>query len=163
MASVTDGTSNTLLAAEVHAWASYTRNGGPPTTNTPSTIADVQAAIATGLGDRLLPEGYGTGHTEWANSHCHHSGFTTTLTPNTKVPYTFNGVIHNNCDFNSRQEGSSTTRASYAVLTSRSYHSGVVNVVLLDGSVRAIPNTIDLTTWRALGTRSGGEVAPNLD
>lgn len=163
MASVTDGTSNTLLAAEVHAWASYTRNGGPPTTNTPSTIAEVQAAVASGLGDRLLPEGYGTGHTEWANSHCHHSGFTTTLTPNTRVPYTFNGVIHNNCDFNSRQEGSSTTRASYAVLTSRSYHSGVVNVVLLDGSVRAIPNTIDLTTWRALGTRSGGEVAPNLD
>ncbi len=86
IAAVTDGTSNTLLAAEVHAWTAYTRNGGPASTNIPSTVADVLAAVATGRADRLLPEGYGTGHTEWANGHCHHSGITTTLTPNTRVP-----------------------------------------------------------------------------
>lgn len=163
MASVTDGTSNTLLAAEVHAWAAYTRNGGPPTTNVPMNVADALAAVASGLGDRLLPEGYGTGHTEWANSHCHHSGFTTTLTPNTNVPYVFNSITYKNCDFNSRQEGSSTTRPSYAVLTARSYHTGIVNVALLDGSVRGVSNTIDLATWRAMGTRAGGEVVQNQE
>jgi prepilin-type processing-associated H-X9-DG protein len=43
-------------------------------------------------------------------------------------------------------------------LTSRSYHSGIVNVCFLDGSVRAIGNSIELRVWRAMGTRAGGEV-----
>jgi prepilin-type N-terminal cleavage/methylation domain-containing protein len=155
--SVTDGTSNTLLAAEVAAWTPYTRNGGPATTTMPNSVAEVLAQIATGRPDRLLPDGTGTGHTEWANSHCHHSGFTTTLVPNTPVVYTYNGVQYKNCDFNSQQEGNSPTRPSYAVLTSRSYHTGIVNVALLDGSVRTISNSTDIVVWRALGTRAGGE------
>ncbi len=156
--SVTDGTSNTLLAAEVHAWAAYTRNGGPPSTAVPANVSEVLAAVATGRPDRLLPEGYGTGHTEWANGHCHHSGFTTTLAPNTPIVYVYNGISYPNVDYNSQQEGNSTTRPSYAVLTSRSYHPGIVNVSLLDGSVRSISNSIDLRVWRAMGTRAGGEI-----
>lgn len=155
--SVIDGTSNTLLAAEVSAWAPYTRNGGPASTNVPTNVADVLLQIASGRPDRLLADGTGTGHTEWANGHCHHSGFTTTLAPNTPVVYTYNGVTYKNCDFNSQQEGNSATRPSYAVLTSRSYHTGLVNVALLDGSVRSISDTTDLAVWRALGTRAGGE------
>ena len=55
--------------------------------------------------------------------------------------------------------GSSATLPSYAVMTSRSYHAGnLVNVVLMDGSVRSVTSTISLATWRALGTRNGGEV-----
>jgi hypothetical protein len=46
-------------------------------------------------------------------------------------------------------------------VTSRSYHPGVVNVCLMDGSCRSISETIDLTVWRALGTRQGGEVVKN--
>ena len=49
------------------------------------------------------------------------------------------------------------TQISYAAVTSRSYHPGIVNVVLMDGSVRSIEETIDLRAWRALGTRAGGE------
>ena len=33
-----------------------------------------------------------------------------------------------------------------------------VNVLLCDGSVRFVPNTISLATWRALGSRDKGEV-----
>jgi hypothetical protein len=33
-----------------------------------------------------------------------------------------------------------------------------VNLLLGDGSTRFIKNTINLPTWRALGTISGGEV-----
>ncbi len=87
-ASVIDGTSNTLLAAEVNAWAPYTRNGGPTSTSVPANVADVLTQIASGRPDRLLADGSGTGHTEWANGHCHHSGFTTTLAPNTPLVYT---------------------------------------------------------------------------
>ncbi len=162
MGSVTDGTSNTLLTAEVHAWTSYTRNGGPASTNIPANIAEALAAVAAGKPDRLLPEGYGTGHTEWANGHSHHSGFTTTLPPNSIVPYFYYGLTYN-CDFNSQQEGNSSTRPSYAVLTSRSHHIGIVNVTLVDGSVRNIANSVDLTVWRALGTRAGGETPQSLD
>lgn len=44
-----------------------------------------------------------------------------------------------------------------ALSTARSYHPGGVNLGLCDGSVRLIANTVDLTTWRALATREGGE------
>jgi hypothetical protein len=47
---------------------------------------------------------------------------------------------------------------TYAAVTSRSYHTSGVNSLLMDGSVRFISNSIKLETWRALGTRAGGEV-----
>jgi prepilin-type N-terminal cleavage/methylation domain-containing protein/prepilin-type processing-associated H-X9-DG protein len=40
----------------------------------------------------------------------------------------------------------------------RSYHPGGVNVAFADGSVRFIKNSVNMNTWRALGTRAGGEV-----
>jgi prepilin-type N-terminal cleavage/methylation domain-containing protein/prepilin-type processing-associated H-X9-DG protein len=40
----------------------------------------------------------------------------------------------------------------------RSRHPGGVNVLLGDGSVRFVSNTVPLNTWRALATRAGGEV-----
>jgi prepilin-type N-terminal cleavage/methylation domain-containing protein/prepilin-type processing-associated H-X9-DG protein len=40
----------------------------------------------------------------------------------------------------------------------RSYHSGGVNLLLCDGSVRFVKNGIDLATWRGLASRNGGEV-----
>ncbi|MGL6195651.1 MAG: DUF1559 domain-containing protein [Thermoguttaceae bacterium] len=38
-----------------------------------------------------------------------------------------------------------------------SYHSNGVNVGMFDGFVRRIPVNIDLDTWKALFTISGGE------
>ena len=40
----------------------------------------------------------------------------------------------------------------------RSRHPGGVNSLLADGSVRFFKNTINLPTWVALGSMSGGEV-----
>jgi prepilin-type N-terminal cleavage/methylation domain-containing protein/prepilin-type processing-associated H-X9-DG protein len=40
----------------------------------------------------------------------------------------------------------------------RSMHPGGVSILLADGSVRFVEETIDLATWRALGTIRGGEV-----
>ncbi len=45
--------------------------------------------------------------------------------------------------------------------TARSLHLGGVNVGMADGSVRFIQETIATPTWRALGTRNGGEVLPD--
>jgi prepilin-type N-terminal cleavage/methylation domain-containing protein/prepilin-type processing-associated H-X9-DG protein len=43
-------------------------------------------------------------------------------------------------------------------LASRSYHTGGVNVALVDGSVKFVGENIHLSVWQALGTRQGGEV-----
>ena len=40
----------------------------------------------------------------------------------------------------------------------RSYHTNGVNVAMCDGSVRFVNNSIPLPTWRAMGSRNGGEV-----
>jgi prepilin-type N-terminal cleavage/methylation domain-containing protein/prepilin-type processing-associated H-X9-DG protein len=45
-----------------------------------------------------------------------------------------------------------------ACMPPSSRHPGGVNVLLGDGSVRFIKDPIGLPTWRALGTRAGGEV-----
>jgi prepilin-type N-terminal cleavage/methylation domain-containing protein/prepilin-type processing-associated H-X9-DG protein len=42
-------------------------------------------------------------------------------------------------------------------LASRSYHPGGVNVAMADGSVRFITDQIGLTVWKALGTRCGAD------
>ena len=152
-AAFTDGTSNTLLVSEVKAWTPYRRNGGPPASTVPSTVAEAQVVVASGA------EFKDTGHTEWPDGRVHHEGFTTTLPPNSNVPCTNGGVTYD-CDFNSWQEGKNgvSGQPSYAIITSRSFHTGIVQAALVDGSARTISNNIDLGVWRSLGTRGGGEV-----
>jgi hypothetical protein len=101
-----------------------------------------------------------TGHTEWPDGRVHHTGFTAAMGPNTEVPYTAGGITVD-ADYNSWQEGKngSDGNPTYAIITSRSYHPGLVITALADGSVRSIPETIELAIWRALATRAGREVA----
>jgi prepilin-type N-terminal cleavage/methylation domain-containing protein len=153
-ASATDGTSSTLLAAEVKAWTKYQRNGGPPITTMPTNVAQAETTVASGAQFKS------TGHTEWPDGRVHHAGVTVTLLPNTEVHFTAGSTTHKETDYNSWQEGKNggAGQPSYAIITSRSYHSGTVNVVLLDGSTRSISDSIDIAVWHALGTRSGNEV-----
>jgi prepilin-type N-terminal cleavage/methylation domain-containing protein/prepilin-type processing-associated H-X9-DG protein len=46
----------------------------------------------------------------------------------------------------------------YGSAPPNSFHSGGVNEAFADGSVRFMKNTINATTWFALGSRNGGEV-----
>ena len=98
-----------------------------------------------------------SGHTEWVDARVHQTGITTTFPPNTKVLYTSGGTTYD-IDFNSMREGQTATGITYAAVTSRSYHTGGVNVLLMDGSVRFIRDGVTLQTWRGLGTPAGGEV-----
>jgi prepilin-type N-terminal cleavage/methylation domain-containing protein len=50
-----------------------------------------------------------------------------------------------------------TPSGAGAYATARSYHAGGVNVSLADASVRFIADEIDITVWRSLATRAGGE------
>lgn len=45
------------------------------------------------------------------------------------------------------------------IFSASSEHGGIVNVLLLDGSVRAVSDHVDPEVWRAAGTRAGGEVS----
>jgi hypothetical protein len=84
------------------------------------------------------------------------------FTPQTVVAYTDSGTLYD-IDFNSRREGTTTNQITYAAVTSRSFHHDIVNVLLMDGSARPVTKSIALATWRALGTRAGGEAVPTYD
>lgn len=80
------------------------------------------------------------------------TGFTTTFSPNTKVPYSSGGTTYD-VDFVSSSEDTAATALTYAAVTSRSYYTSGVNVLLMDGSVRFVSNSTPLATWRRGGER----------
>jgi prepilin-type processing-associated H-X9-DG protein len=152
--SYSDGLSNTIAFAEVKAytWNRVSNTALAATTPPPTTVADVLA-----LGGTLSTTPPPSGHTGWTEAQTFHVGVTFVLPPNTLTLLNVNGTNYDIDQLTSR-EGSSATRISFDVVTSRSYHSGLVNVLLMDGSVRSVTSSISLATWRALGTRNGGEV-----
>ncbi len=48
-------------------------------------------------------------------------------------------------------------------IAASSYHTGGINAVMADGSVRFFRESIPAATWIALGSRDGGETATNVD
>ena len=150
LASIADGTSNTLLFAEVKAYTPYMRNaaigGNLAMPTSPGSVA--------GLGGDFKTN---SGHTEWVDGRVHQASFTSTFRPNTVVPYTV-GNIDYDIDWNNQQEGKSVTAKTYAAVTSRSYHPGGVTTANVDGSVSFESEDVNPIVWQNKSTRSGGEV-----
>ncbi len=153
---ILDGTSNTLAFAEVKAFTPYLRDGLNPAGL--GVAAPTMPSQVVAYGGNFKPD---SGHTEWTDSRSHQSGFTTTFGPNTKVLYVSSGVTYD-IDFNASREGKTITNSTYASVTSRSYHVGGVQTSLVDGSVRFVTESIDLSIWKALGTRANQEVIGTL-
>lgn len=150
-ADIIDGLSNTLGAAECKMYQPNlwdTRNPNTLGVAPPATPA-AAAAYFGGTFDT-------NGHTEWVEGDVHETGFTTTFTPNTKVPYTSGSQLYD-VDITSMRDGESTTLPTYGAITARSYHPGGIDVLLMDGSVRVVSDSITLAVWRGLGTRAGSE------
>lgn len=155
-AKILDGLSNTLCAVDVKAYQSYVRNADEdPGEQIPSSRGFFQGRT----GDLRLGPHYeeNTGHTVWPDGRVHHTGFTTVFPPNSFIPYEHQGRVYD-IDYTSWQEGRSPTRITYAAVTARSYHPGIVNALLLDGSVRSLADSVNPRVHRALGTIQGGEV-----
>jgi prepilin-type N-terminal cleavage/methylation domain-containing protein len=175
----TDGLSNTLAAADVKAQTltySITTGMTPAavataTLPTVSAIATYGTTIKFAAGSTTL----GSGHREWGDARVVQSGITTTFPPNTLVGCPGTGPAPGNVgtmgttydvDFNSFTEGNgsayyNTPNVSYAAVTARSFHTGCVNALLMDGSVRTVTTGITASVWQALGTRAGNEVVPS--
>jgi prepilin-type processing-associated H-X9-DG protein len=59
---------------------------------------------------------------------------------------------------NSRTYDCLNSANNYGLKTARSKHTGGVNLLLCDGSVHFVSDSISLTTWRALATRAGNDL-----
>ena len=165
-----DGLSKTLALSEVKAYTPRYHNATTPSghsstqaATTPATPADVLAAFGSpnggsnwSAGDRGSPAG--GGHTEWVCGRAIHAGFTTSFPPNTRIEHVQNGTPFD-ISICSTREGNSLTEPTYAVIPSRSHHmGGVVNSLLMDGSVRSFNADIERGLWQAWGTRAGREM-----
>jgi len=124
---ITDGTSNTLLMAEVIIGATQGTKGYEH------------------RGD-LYNDDY----------NCFmFNGYTP---PNSKFPdWVANGYCRYPYQTNPPCTGT-TGGAQNSFNAARSYHSGGVNAVLADGSVKFFKSSINYVTWRALASSNGGEV-----
>ncbi|WP_020467977.1 DUF1559 domain-containing protein [Zavarzinella formosa] len=152
---ITDGTSNTLMFADILRGPNASLAGTPLTSLTINQRQRLYAAVSSGRSPvSAAPGGLNppiaateantatswTGNRggSWIWGQPYTNGFCAAMTPNNSTP-----------DLSGHGQG---------WLTSRSPFSGGVNVALADGSVRFVRNSISIDTWRALATRAGGEV-----
>ena len=121
LAEITDGTSNTLMAAEQ----------------------------LQGRANDLR------GFSWWGNA----TGFVTFMPPNSTLPDVITGGICVSSLIPRMPCTTASTPARPRMMGARSLHTGGVQVTYCDGHVAFITDSIDFTTWNALGTAAGGEVA----
>ncbi len=149
-ADFTDGMSNTVGLSEIKAYQGNYK-GGSGLTSATTPIPSLSTVIGYATGNTLST----TGHTEWVDGKIHETCFTATFTPNTDVLV---GTV--DADYISATEKAPNTTGdnTNAAVTSRSYHVGIVNSMLMDGSVRSISENISTSVWQSLCTRNGSEV-----
>ncbi len=85
----------------------------------------------------------------WFLSGFHFTDYNHCATPNSMIP---------DCGFLPSVSTLHERFLEEGLFTARSYHPGGVNALLMDGSVQHFKNSIELSVWRALATRSNGEV-----
>ena len=180
IAAVTDGLSNTLMAAEglighaqmrgclssptapsdasVGTWTPYNIPLPGPASTAALTSLINSCSAATGK----IKAGGPIGHSRWCNGGVYYSGFTTAMPPNQTVSTASRATGFSNAgrvlamDWDSVDENDGGP--TYMSLTASSMHPGGVNSLFADGSVKFIKSTVNPVTWRALGTVGGGEV-----
>ena len=154
---LTDGSSNTAAASE-----STLGDGTESATGaTPPGPPDKVYGYA-GFGTPMSPTAcasagqwnyqYRRGFT-WATGEIRNASYNHFLLPNSKSYDCVNNIITQD----------TTTYTATGFKAARSRHSGGVNVLLADGSVRFVTDSVPSPVWRALGTRAGGETTGLTD
>jgi prepilin-type N-terminal cleavage/methylation domain-containing protein/prepilin-type processing-associated H-X9-DG protein len=157
---VTDGTSNTAMFAEVmrttDSWPHVSGirtntviilESGNLSTLYPGMDADARTIPSCASGSNWTSSISYTG-LEFDRDLWGTTFYTHTLPPNwnRKVP---SGNQQYNCG---------DTAIAHMHVAASSYHTGGVNVVMADGSVRFVSDNVDFFAWQAMGSMSGGEV-----
>ena len=140
----TDGTSNTLCMAEAC-----------KSTNTREVISNGLAAV-TGLlatPSLLRTSAYVDGR-NYAGSGATMNTAGSRWTDGASSVTGFNTVLPPNSGSGNETAGDQTD----GVYSASSRHTGIVQALLADGTVRSISENIDGALWAGLGTRMGGEV-----
>ncbi|MDD3590513.1 MAG: DUF1559 domain-containing protein [Thermoguttaceae bacterium] len=154
IAQIVDGTSNTMLMSESAigpgsestisatldemrarpvAFKQYIMMLGSFSHLTAKTPEEIEA-IQRGLGARSW---YPNRCVTWLSGSPPYTAFDATLGPNSSAATAF--------------------YMNYGFYAARSYHSGGVNVLVADGSVRFVSDTVNIDVWHGLATVAGGE------
>ncbi|MDE2507450.1 MAG: DUF1559 domain-containing protein [Planctomycetota bacterium] len=166
MASITDGTSNTLFGAEVKSYYYQARHCFPGGSGLPPGLSMAVPAPPPNLMPAILLSMMSSckmqqvAHLRGNDGSAPYGGMTTAVTPNMIVGFSGSAA---NGSFTALDVDLVTTDendggATFAAVTSRSYHPGGVNALFADGSVHFIKSSINGLAWRALGTFGSGEV-----
>ncbi|MBA4188805.1 MAG: prepilin-type cleavage/methylation domain-containing protein [Planctomycetaceae bacterium] len=152
---VTDGTSNTALFAEIR------RGGSPGSDKFDVTKASSTAWNVSGTANAYANTANNTDLQADAAllAACNAAASTDSTTGLSYFGFQGNLVYYTHTlppNYTGRDCLGGMARTNFH-LASRSAHTGGVNVVLADGSVRFVRDSIPFGTWRALGTRAGGE------
>lgn len=150
---ILDGTSNTVLMSERRtaadspelstAYVAVASPSNPDSRVTQEWYDACAATVGNVGGDRYAPgtEVFSDPRPgeRWQDGRPYYAGFTTIMPPNGP------SCIPTAEDF------------SKGVFTAGSHHPSIVNVVLADGSVRTVSESIDTQVWWAVGTRAKRE------
>lgn len=96
------------------------------------------------------------GRAEWFDGRLLHTGFTTAWTPN-KTTVRFIQGKPVDIDMGGYPDWEPFRGPTFGAFTARSYHGDGVHVLMGDGSVHYVGNSIDGAVWRAAGTVASGE------
>lgn len=138
---VIDGTSNTVAFSEQ--LLGDGQNAAPGSADYRRRVVELAMGTQTtpaACAPGAAPAWSGQRGAKWINGHLADTMYNHWYGPNAKLPDCHNG-FHN-----------------FALTSARSAHVGGVQIALVDGSCRFTSENIDLNIWRALGSRSGGEI-----
>jgi len=138
---ITDGTSNTICFGEQ--LLGDGQDVAPAGGDYRNRVVELSMGTQTtpvACDPDAAPAWSGQRGAKWINGHLADTMYNHWYGPNANLPDCHNG-FHN-----------------FALVSARSAHTGGVQVALTDGSCRFISENINLDIWRALATRSGGEV-----
>jgi prepilin-type processing-associated H-X9-DG protein len=144
---ITDGTSNTVAFGESTLGTGAVVSGVPTDRQTAQRVI-LEVAGGNDPTPSDCQSGNGTWNpnrnSQWINGHFGNTLYNHYYPPTVVGKWDCGNASHNK-----------------ALTAARSFHTGGVNVLMADGSVRFVPDSIQQATWWALSTRNGGEVVGN--
>ena len=156
IASIIDGTSNTAMWGEITRGAAVANTAAEVPLNSP--LAVLEWSATSGFTTNAIPASCQSltawlkyRGQEYYRAMVSTAFFSHTLPPNSPYRDCLNLNI-------TSVSGNSVGVQTCAHTAARSYHPGGVCISFCDGSVKFIKNTINPTTWMALGSIAGGEV-----